>query len=661
MPVDDVRTAKYSKEQPEKGRMKQGVVKQRWWEVEDESERAAAVVAMGKGLSDNNLTRQQTMLLHARMYENADLTSLHGRDYADAVIRQTFMSSGLMTLNVAAACVDTLTAKVTKNHPRPSFQCSGASWDKQIKARNLDKWARGYMYETKVFRHSRQVFVDGCEFGTGYLFLYPVNGKLQCERAIGAEIFVDTLDGQYGTPRQMMRRKFVDRDILKRLYGRDAEKLKIVCDAGKAEMEVDSGATESVAENTVEVWEAWHLPSGKGASDGWHVIAVDGGELYREKWKVECFPFVIYRFKKRTTGFEGKGVVETVQGLQVEINRVVKSLSQQYRRKGKGRTYLPMGSKVVPSHLTNEDGGDIIFYAGGVPPTVDNGNAIAQEDWNYLNLLYQKAFQECGISELSASAKKPSGLDAAVALREYSDIESERFAPQHQDWEQFFVDFIETSIELIKHQYGYAEYKVLVPGRRDLLEVDWKSIDLDRDSYIMQIFSVSSLPQTPSARFQRVEELRAKGYITDPVAKRLLDFPDIEAEENLGNAMIDDVDATISHILDDETPKLMPLEPYQNLDMMIERATASYLYSRHRGCPEERLRLLRNLIDNATKQKAALQTMAQPAMPGAPGAPMPGAPAGAPPAPPMAGGPQVTNTLNVPPPIIPAVPPVLGG
>ena len=159
----------------------------------------------------------------------------------------------------------------------------------------------------------------------------------------------------------------------------------------------------------------------------------------------------------------------------------------------------------------------------------------------------------------------------------------------------------------------------------------------------MQMFPVSSLPQMPSARYQKVKEMLQDGFIEKPVAQRLLEFPDIDAESNLGNAMLDDCDATISAILDDEEPTLMPLEPYQNLDLIIQRANAAYLYARHRQCPEERLSLLRNLIDNATSQKAA--AMMPP--------PMPGMPPG--------GGASITNTLNVPPPIIPTVPPVVGG
>jgi len=658
--AQDYRDAKSYKEKPDK-MVKSGIVRPRWWEERDEDDLASRVVDVGTDLLNRAAPRHEAMVRFARLYENCDFDDLFGRNYAGDVVRQVLTGAGMMSLNVGASCVDTLTAKVTKNRPRPTFLTSGGSWDMQIKARNLDKWCRGFFYETKVYQKARQVFVDSCEFGTGFLQVYArEDGKLDCERVLPSEILVDDLDGQYGAPRQLVRVKYVPRDVLTRMFPEKAEE---IAEAGKKER-LDAATTmdaqTEVLENTIEVWEAWHLPSGKGAKDGRHVIVIDGCVLHDEKWNVCAFPFVTLRFKKRTTGFWGKGVIETVQPIQVELNKTVRSISRQMHRKGKGRTFVQVGSKIVSSHLTNNDGGDIVMYVGE-KPTVDNGNAIAQEEFNYVLQLRQQAFQECGISELSAAAKKPSGLDAAVALREYNDIESERFAPQHQEWEQFFLDYAELSIDLITEQYGWSAYKVLVPGRRDLLEVDWAQVDLKRDDYVMQMFPTSSLPQTPSARYQKVKEMQQDGFISKPVAQRLLEFPDIEAESNLGNAILDDADATISAILDAEKPEVKTPEPYQNLDLIIERGTEAYLYARHRGCPEDRRRLLRNLIDLATKMKV---DMMQPPAP-APGAMPPGGgtpPGGAPPAPPpMGGGAVVNNTMNVPPPIIPTVPPIVGG
>jgi hypothetical protein len=263
----------------------------------------------------------------------------------------------------------------------------------------------------------------------------------------------------------------------------------------------------------------------------------------------------------------------------VELNRLVRSVSEQIRRKGKGRVFLQVGSKVNPNHLTNQIG-DIVNYVG-TPPIVDNTNAVSQEEFAQIDRLYQRAFQEVGVSELSAAAKKPSGLDAAVALREYSDIESERFALVHQKWEGFFLDFAELVLALLDEQWGLKSYKVKLPSKRFIIEVDKADITLARDAFIMQMFPVSSLPQTPAARYAKVKEMMQDQFIDKATAQRLLEFPDIEAEANLGNAAIDDADATISAILDDETPTYLPLETYQNVQLLLTRALAAYLFVRH--------------------------------------------------------------------------------
>lgn len=628
----------------------------RWWQEKDPEERAHGVIDMAKGLEDAASQRLQANLRHARLYENVELDGLTGTDYAQALVRQALYGAGIMRLNVVAACIDTLMAKIAKNKPRPNFLTSGGSWKMQRKARSLDKFMRGLFYETRVHDKAKDVFLDAETFGTGLLHVYDADDKrLDCERVIPSEIFVDDTDAMYGAPRTMFRKKRIQREVLVSMFPKHAD---AILTAAESEDASDSTAKEARTPS-IDVWEAWHLPSKKDAGDGLHCITIDGTELFCEEWKLDCFPFVRLPFKKRTLGFWGKGVAESLVGIQVELNRLVLSISEQLRRKGKGRIFLQLGSKVNPNQLTNGIG-DIVYYTGS-PPVVDNSNVVSPEEFMQVDRLYQKAFQEVGISELSAAAKKPSGLDAAVALREFSDIESERFALVHQAWETFFLDYAALCLKLISKQYGWEGYKIQMPSKRYTITVDWKDIDLDEDSYVMQMFPTSSLPQTPAARYAKVKEMRQDGFISDAVAKRLLEFPDIEAEMNLGNAAIDDADAVISAILDEEEPELLPIEPYQDLELIIERATAAYLFARHfPDIEKERLDLLRQLIDNA----AAL--LAPPAPPA--GAPMPGAPMdpAAMGAPPMAGPgapmPTMANVGNVnidaAPPVAPAVPPV---
>ena len=564
-----------------------------WWAETEPKLRAESMsIIAGKMLGDAD-QRLQANLRHARLYENVDLGSLSGATFSADVVRQAVMGAGIISLNVIASCIDTLSAKITKNKPRPSFLTTGGNWPQQQKARKLDLFMRGLFYETDVYNKAKNVGTDAFTWGTGMLQLFQNDdGRLECERVSIDEIFVDDADGHDGNPRQMFRRKFVQREVLCKLFPEYTDEILA------APAPADINTITSTIADMVEVWEAWHLPSKDGAEDGKHAISIDGCEVFCEDWKVCRFPFVVLRFKKRLRGYWGKGVAEELTGIQLELNRLMRSVSEQLRRKGRGRIFVQTGSKVNPNHLTN-DIGDVVSYTGS-PPIIDNVNAVAQEEFMQIDRLFRYAFQIVGISELSAMAKKPSGLDAAVALREYSDIESERFALIHQAWEQFFLDYAATSLELITKQWGHKGYKIKTPSKRYIIEVDWRDINLDEDSYVMQMFPVSSLPQTPAAKYAKVKEMMMDGFIDKPVAQRLLEFPDIDAEQNLGNAAIDDVDATISAVMDEKVPELRPIEIYQNAQLLQSRATAAYLYGRHHGAEEERLDMLRQLIDQAT-------------------------------------------------------------
>lgn len=605
-----------------------------WWAFEEEEARAASLSQCGLLLAQNSETRVQANIRHARLYENVDLVNLTGGSFVADTVRQALSGANIVSHNVVAACVDTLQAKIAKNKPRPMFITSGGNWKQQQKARRLDTFMRGLFYEVKLYEKAQRVFTDGAVYGTGILQLFQNDdGRLDCERVSIDEIFVDEVDGADMQPRMIIRRKYVQRAVLCDMFPDYADEIM----AAPSPQSLRSGSSmstvaTSAAADVVEVWEGWHRRSGKTANDGWHSIVLGNCELFGEKWTLDCLPFVFFRCKNRLRGMWGKGVSESLTGIQIEVNRTIRSIAEQIRRRGKGRIFVPIGSKVNPNHLTNGVG-DIVSFSGGVPPIVDSSNAVAQEEFAYLQHCLQQAFREYGISELSAAAKKPSGLDAAVALREYSDIESERFAIIHQMWEQFFLNFSEVALEMIANQYGPGGYKMRTPSRRFVIEVDWKDIKLDQDSYVMQMFPVSALPQTPAARYQKVREMMQDGFIDRPTAQRLMDFPDIEAEGNLGNAAIDDVDATISAILDEATPVLYPIEPYQNVSLLAARAQAAYLHARHHGAEEERLDMLRQLVDSALA--TMIPPNQPPQMPGP--AMMPGMGAPLPPAPPGAG------------------------
>lgn len=619
----DYTQAKFSKEFRKEVKDESPADTKGYWWNKDEAAVAEAVAATGMTLEQDGQQRHQSNLIYARLYGNYDLVGFGARDYSRTVTGGAFSGGtpNRITFNVVSSCTDTLNAKIGKGKPRPTVLTSGGSWKMQQKAKSLNKFLHGLFHETKVHNHAQDVRQDAYVFGTGALYVYfDEDDKICAERCFIDELFVDDADGVNGKPRQLLRRKFVDRQVALAVWGDSPEKQEAIA---RAKIRAEDKPTHSTTD-LIEVWEAWHLRSGKNVNDSRHVIAIGGMAMVDEEWELDCFPFIFRKYRHRVRGFWGQGIAEILTGIQIALNRLVRSIDEQLRRKGKGRVFAPLNS-IDAAQLDNSIS-PVVFYKGGVPPHVDAQSAVSQDEFAQVQQYYQKAFQEVGLSELSAQSKKPAGLDAAVALREFNDIETERFALDALADENMYMDFAELCLELIRKNGGKG-YKVRLPNKNFVLDIDWKDIDLERDAYVMQMFPVSSLPSTPSARLQRVEELRQAGYIDMPTAKRLLDFPDIESEENLANAATDDVDACISMILDDATPTRPCIEPYQSLDIIINRATSAYLFAKHHNADEERLDMLRTYINQATAQKAqVIQTQAAMNAP-PPNVPQPTAPA----------------------------------
>lgn len=619
-----------------------------WWKEKEESLRAKACCDAAKALDQDQSIRHAMNLLHARLYGNFDFNGFGARQYS----RGSTTASSKIAYNIVEAATDTLASKISKHKPRPVCVTDGAKWSQQRKARRLGHFGEGLFANAKVYDKDDLVFVDACVFGTGgFKVFMNDDNKVDVERVFIDEILVDEADAKYGAPRQLIQMKLCPREQLLAEYGSDEDLAEQIRQAKSADNTEMAGFGDML-----EVYECWHLPSSKKAKDGMHcIVLAEGVELFCETWKLNRFPFVFFNFKPKLLGFWGTGVAEILTGLQLSLNRLVRSIDEQLRRKGKGRIFMPLSAKVPPEHLTNGIG-DILYYNGQVPPHVDNSNAISPEEFNQVREYYQRAFQIVGVSEMSVSAKKPAGLDAGVALREFEEIESERFAKHHQRWDRFHMELFETMIDFVR-VFGGKNYITTYEHKKYMETIKWEDVEHEPGEYGIKIVPSSSLPGTPASRRQAVTEMLAQGFIDKATAQSLLDMPDIEAEVNLGNAAKDDADAIIEKILEGDGELEAP-DRFSNLQTIVDRGTAAYLFAKHHGAEEHRLANLTRLIDMAAEKMIS----------GAQASPV--APAGAPPAPPAPGmGPPPLPGLGGPPmmgppgpvgppgPPVPAVPP----
>lgn len=580
-------------------------VKDRWWAT-DEDEQGKHIAAIVDKLEKAQGTVNEDRLVYARLYANQPLESL----YSLGALRQATNASlggSRYTFNLCQNAVDTAAAKIAKNKPRVLFLTSGGDWSIARRAQGLTKFIDGLFYSTGFYDIGQQVFVDAAVFGTGLAKIYTEDGEVKAERVLECEVFVNEAEAINGKPRSMYQRMYVHKEVAAALWGNnDGERDKILKMAG-AEL-AGKGGEDS---NMLPVIEAWHLPSSVNAKDGRNAMTVGDLTVWSKPYKKDYFPLVRYTWNPRLVGWRGQGLIEQLAGIQLEINKVLLTIQQAQHLMCVPRVLVERGSKITKAHINNEIGA-ILEYTG-TAPQIQLGQAVPPELYQQLDRLWQKGFEVPGISQLSATGMKPAGLNAAVALREYHDIESERFVIVGQRYESWFIDAAKIMVDLARDLYANnKELQVKAPGTKVLETIKWSEVNLKEDAYVMRAFPTSILPTTPAGRMQKVQELYEAQFIDKDTAMSLLDFPDLESAMSLQLAAVDDVKKTIERIV--ESGKYETPEPYMNLQLAIRMAQSAYLKGRANDLPEKRREKLLQFIDECREllEPEALQPAPSP-------------------------------------------------
>jgi hypothetical protein len=350
------------------------------------------------------------------------------------------------------------------------------------------------------------------------------------------------------------------------------------------------------------VVEAWRQPRGE---TGRHLVCIDGVSLIDEPWKHDHFPFSFMKYCEPMLGFFGSSLPEEIAGIQLEINRVTRHIQESQRLISHPRIFHEMTSKFNPAHFVNGIGTFIPY--SGQKPVVEIPQAVGVEVYNWLENLVRKAYEIVGISQLSAQSMKPAGLDSGKALREYSDIESERFITLGQAYEKFIIDDCMRSCMLFSDNYVVSS----TSKENGLEKLRWGDIKMPLDEFTMQVFPVSALPQTPAAKLQMVTELKNEGYLTPEEAANLLDYPDLDSNTmtRLAPAKL-----IIKHIEDALLEgKYQPPEPFMPLNLALQTAQRYFCWAQLHDFPEKRLELVQRYIEDII----SLQMTQQPALPSA--------------------------------------------
>lgn len=510
-----------------------------------------------------------------------------------------------LVLNVAQSCIDTMISKISKNEPRVSFLTDEGDYIAQENAKKLDRYMYGQFYKTKTYEVTKRSLLDCLIWGDGEVKVSSKEGKINVTRMVTPFIVVDEREAIHGSPFTKYQMEFVDKDVLKEKFPKFAKEID---EAGASTLKYFSDYIFDT--NLVLVLEGWKLASKEGAGDGRHFLGIKNATFVNEKYPKDYFPTAKLTFQANPLGYRGKGICDLLTGYQVELNRTCKKVQDAFRL-ASPKWLVETMSKVVKTHFNNQVG-TIMNYTG-TPPAYFQGVAIDPQYFDYILFLYQKSFEEVGLSQLSATSMKPSGLNSAVAMREYSDIETERFASFVKEWQNFHLDISDLIYKESVFQSKHGQPIVVnAPIGDSLYKIDFKDISLKVSEFVQQAYPVSMLPKTPAGRLEFITEGISAGLFSPEEGLDLLDFPDLKAITRFKNAPINDIKNVVTQIV--ENGSYNPPEQYQNLVYGIQYVQFAYLYYKNKNLETDKLDMLTRWIEDAL----FLQSQSTPPMEPAP-------------------------------------------
>lgn len=607
-----------------------------WWLAEEDEQLAGELCGVAAFLKQEQQYRIRQQAVNVRLYCGLSVYSYAGSNVSK-FDKSKSLPDDRPTFNLIQSAIDTLVARISQNEPSPRFLTDGADYRKRHLAKELNHFIAGEFYQTKAYVKGLKAFRDGLVGGTGCLKVYRgVDDKVAIDRVMEADLFCDDNDALNGQPKSLYQLKLVDRDVLL-AANPDAKKVIDKTPNSYPDNSADQGITAS---DQVMVVEGWKLPTGDnpdapGYQPGRHTIATTSGVIFDEEWTKTSFPFVFFNYSDPFLGFWGQGIAAQLFGTQISINRIMYTISRAINLVGVPRVFIENSSKVVKTHNNNEIG--VLINYTGTKPSYEVAPCNAPELYAERDKLIEYGYRQVGVSDMQATAKKPSGLNSGEAIRSYDDINSDRFAPIAKRYEQMYIDLayhvVDVAMDIAKDT---GKYQTVYPNKDGTKEISLPQMGFLKDPFVIQCFTESMLPRTPAGRIATVTEMVQAGMLSLKEGRRLMKAPDLEDNERLDNAAEERIFQILDKIVEDG--KFTPPDPFIYFPTALELTTSYINLYRAADLEQEKDDMLVDFFN----QCLAMQT---------PPAPETMAPAGGPPpANPMPApvSPLVPNT-NAPP------------
>ena len=435
-------------------------------------------------------------------------------------------------LNIIASCIDTLHAKIAESKVRPFFTTINGTF-KDIQTVKQTQHFFDIMFDEQgVNKTVSDAFRDACIFDTGVIYIDEETATVR--RALPFQVYVSPSEANY-------------KNITKCYY--EQKDFPITCLPEKVLTKfknknldfVDFGIYYDTFNKT-------------------KAYTANGSFVLAEEWDKQAIPFIFLHYKNPILCNVSISVVDMLINIQQEINILMAKIKDASQINPANTFFVPDGSSIKAQQLNNRVGNVITYKpqaSGGVPVITSTPAFIDGQYMTLLDSLIQKAYDIVGVSQLSATSRKPTGLNSGIAIATAEDIEADRFETQLNQVIRAYVDIAKTCIKI------FDKDSEVLPSSKYRCSIKWSDVLREADNMNIQFSGADNLSKDPSTKLQQLQQLATAGVIPAARISQLMQIPDLEMGYSLANNAIEAVMEVIKNCVENDDfdiPAYVPFE-----------------------------------------------------------------------------------------------------
>lgn len=575
--------------------------------------------------SIKNRTRLQRMdALHfIDLYSLGNVTG-QGRSLSDINSYYSGQTPGMRgaRFNMVGAVCDTAHSLIAANPPVPIIMTSGTDLRTVRVADRKTKVLQSQMNELAM-PISRESFLNACKQGTGIVYGYlNEKGLPELESVNMLELLVDPFDGMYRDPRSIHREKWMHKDVLSEMFPSKARQIEATSSSSDGDY-VSRFFLQGCGDRDgmIKVWESWYKSPGRN-KPGRHTITCGSCDLRDESWDGDEFPFAVVRYRNRSFGYFGAGLIESCRENQARVNHLIRRVAKAQDLASNLLIFNPTGDNQLDSRwLSNEIGMVFDFDPTLGAPTLQKWDGTLVDLQQQIDLEFERVLRVEGLAESQVNGEGAGkGLTSGVAVRAQDDVMSRRLVNPVHLFQQFNVDIAKLIMRLndeaADRDPGYEARGYATDGGRTFMRTSrWAELEIAEGQACVNVMPMSALPTTPAGRYAMVSEWVQSGFIDKTGAMKLLQFPAIDEAADLQTSQLDLCLWQMEKLLDGE-----PVLPNERQDLSLCMDVGTKVFCR--TLMMENAELAQDAIDGYLNYASSLQDMAAQAAAPVPGDPM---------------------------------------